>query len=348
MKRDAGQGVSRSRRGDSRVCVLGAGSWGTALALHLARLGDPVALWARNERTAAVLQGERENVAYLAGQRFPPSLEVTGQLSEALREASLVLFVVPAQHCRPVFRAAIPHLSIEADLVIASKGIEEHSLLRLTEVLAQEAGGEAGRRATVLSGPSFAAEVAKGDPTAVVVASEDEGAAARVQERVSRGNLRAYRSRDPVGVEVAGALKNVVAIATGIAEGLGYGTNTRAALITRGMAEIARLGSRLGGRPETFAGLAGAGDLILTCTGALSRNRSVGLEVGRGRPLREVLAGMRMVAEGVATARAAVALARRHDVDMPIASKVHAVLFEGTTPQEAVADLLSRPLREEQ
>ncbi|HKB07073.1 MAG TPA: NAD(P)H-dependent glycerol-3-phosphate dehydrogenase [Candidatus Polarisedimenticolia bacterium] len=348
MKRDAAQGVSRSRQGGSRVCVLGAGSWGTALALHLARLGDPVALWARNERTADLMNRERENTAYLAGQRFPPGLEVTGNLSEALREVSLVLFVVPAQHGRPVFRAAISHLPMGADLVIASKGIEENSLLRLTEVLAQEAGAEAGRRATVLSGPSFAAEVAKGDPTAVVVASEDEGAAARVQERLSRGNLRVYRSRDPVGVEVAGALKNVVAIATGIAEGLGYGTNTRAALITRGMAEITRLGTRLGGRPETFAGLAGAGDLILTCTGALSRNRSVGLEVGRGRPLSDVLAGMRMVAEGVATARAAVALARRHDVDMPIASKVHAVLFEGTTPQDAVAYLLSRPLKEEQ
>ena len=343
-----GETAARGQGGATRAAVLGAGSWGTALALHLARSGTPVVLWARNERSAAALREDGENAAYLAGQRFPPNLEVTGLLSEAVRDARLVLFVVPAQHCRLVFRATAPFLSPRADLVIASKGIEEGSLCRLTEVLAQEAGGEAGRRAAVLSGPSFAAEVVKGDPTAVVVASADDEAAARVQEILSRGNLRAYRSGDPIGVEVAGALKNVVAIATGIAEGLGYGTNTRAALITRGMAEIARLGSRLGGRPETFAGLAGAGDLILTCTGALSRNRSVGLEVGRGRALRDVLAGMRMVAEGVATARAAVALARRHDVDMPIASKVHAVLFEGTTPQEAVADLLSRPLREEQ
>jgi glycerol-3-phosphate dehydrogenase (NAD(P)+) len=347
MKRGAGEGASRKHRSESRACVLGAGSWGTALALHLARLGDPVTLWARSKSTAALLSGERENVAYLAGQRFPPNLEVTGDLSDALRDVRLVLFVVPAQHCRPVYRAATPFLPPGADLVIASKGIEEGSLLRLTEILTQEAGDKAGRRAAVLSGPSFAAEVAKGDPTAVVVGSLDEGAAARVQEILSRGNLRVYRSHDPIGLEVAGALKNVVAIATGIAEGLGYGTNTRAALITRGMAEIARLGSRLGGRPETFAGLAGAGDLILTCTGALSRNRSVGLEVGRGRSLREILDGMRMVAEGVATTRAAVALARRHDVDMPIASKVHAVLFEGTAPRDAVTDLLSRPLREE-
>ena len=347
MKASGSRRGAREDRNETRAAVLGAGSWGTALALHLARSGIPATLWTRNQRTAAALREAGENAAYLEGQRFPPDLEVTAELSEATRGARLVLFVVPAQFCRPVFRAAAPHLPPAADLLIASKGIEEGTLLRLSEVLTQEAGGAAGRRATVLSGPSFAAEVALGDPTAVVVASEDMRSAARVQEALSRANLRVYRSSDLVGVELAGALKNVVAIATGIAEGLGFGTNTRAALITRGMVEIARLGTRLGGRPATFAGLAGAGDLVLTCTGALSRNRSVGLEVGRGRKLQDILAGMRMIAEGVATTRAVVALGRRHDIEMPIAARVHAVLFEGTAPKDAVTELLSRPLKEE-
>jgi len=272
---------------------------------------------------------------------------VIGSLREALRGAGIVLFVVPAQWSRPIYRAASEYVGPSADLVIASKGIEQDSLLRLSEVLAEEAGDDAGRRAAVLSGPSFAAEVARGAPTAVVVASDDAGAAARVQADLSHGNLRVYRNADRIGVELAGSLKNVVALATGIAEGLGFGSNTRAALITRGMAEIARLGTRLGGQAGTFAGLAGAGDLILTCTGALSRNRSVGIEVGRGRRLDEVLQGMRMVAEGVATTRAAVALARRQGVDLPIAQKVHEVLFEAVPARDAVADLLARPLREE-
>jgi len=338
---------TRRTRGPEKAAVLGAGSWGTALALHLARSGDPVFLWARSQGTVLALRESGENTVYLGGHRFPRNLEVTGRLGHALDDARLVLFVVPAQHSRPVFREAASHLSPSADLVIASKGIEEGSLLRLSEVLAREAGEVAGRRATVLSGPSFAAEVARGDPTAVVVAGEDGRAAARVQERLSRDNLRVYSSRDRAGVELAGAFKNVVAIATGIAEGIGFGTNTRAALITRGMVEMARLGSRMGGRPETFAGLAGAGDLILTCTGALSRNRTVGLEVGRGRELQSVLSGMRMVAEGVATTRAVVALAEMHGVELPIAGQVSAVLFGGTPPADAVATLLARPLKEE-
>ncbi len=347
MTIDGGERATRRARGVGKAAVLGAGSWGTALALHLARSGDPVVLWARSQEAARALRETGENTVYLGGHRFPRSLEVTGQLSAALRDARLVLFVVPAQHLRPVFRAAASNLPPSADLVIASKGIEEKSLLRLSEVLAREAGEEAGRRATVLSGPSFAAEVARGDPTAVVVAGEDARAAERVQERLSRDNLRVYCNRDRVGVELAGAFKNVVAIATGIAEGIGFGSNTRAALITRGMVEMARLGTRMGGHPETFAGLAGAGDLILTCTGALSRNRSVGLEVGRGRKLQAVLSGMRMVAEGVATTRAVVALAETHGVEMPIAGQVSAVLFGGTSPRDAVASLLARPLKEE-
>ena len=346
MTRAGKDRTGRPARG-AVTAVLGAGSWGTALALHLSRAGEPVALWARRAETARALLEAGENVAYLEGERFPEDLRVTDRLEEALGQAHLVLFVVPAQHCRPVFRAARAHLSPDADLVIASKGIEEGSLLRLTEVLAAEAGETAGRRALVLSGPSFAAEVARGDPTALVVAGEDEAAALRVQEILSRRNLRVYRTRDRVGVELAGALKNIVAIATGVAEGLGFGTNTRAALIVRGLAEISRLGLGMGGRAGTFSGLAGAGDLILTCTGALSRNRAVGVEVGRGRSLDAVLAGMRMVAEGVATTRAVVALARGRDIEMPIAEQVHAVLFEGARPEEAVASLLARPLKEE-
>ena len=330
-----------------RAAVLGAGSWGTALALHLARSGTPTRLWARSAGAADSLRRTRENVDYLPGHRFPEDLQVTDSLGEALGGAGLVVFVVPAQWSRPVYRATAAHLEASADLVIASKGIEQESLLLLSDVLAEEAGEAAGRRAAVLSGPSFAAEVARGDPTAVVLAAADAQAAARVQSVLAHANLRVYTSADRIGVELAGALKNVVAIATGIAEGLGFGSNTRAALITRGMAEISRLGTGLGGRPETFAGLAGAGDLILTCTGALSRNRSVGLEVGRGRRLDDVLAGMRMVAEGVPTTRAAVALAGRAGVDMPIARQVHAVLFEGVEARNAVTGLLARPLREE-
>ena len=328
------------------AAVLGAGSWGTALALHLARTGTATRLWARDAVAAERLQRERENRDYLPGYRFPEGLRVTGRLDEALDGAGLVLFVVPAQWSRTVYRDAAPGLEA-ADLVIASKGIEQESLLLLSEVLGQSAGEAAGRRTAILSGPSFAAEVARGDPTAVVLGATDSQVAERVQAVLSQANLRVYRNADRVGVELAGALKNVVAIATGIAEGLGFGSNTRAALITRGMAEMSRLGTRLGGRPATFAGLAGAGDLILTCTGALSRNRSVGLEIGRGRRLDDVLAGMRMVAEGVATTRAAVALARRSGVDMPIAEQVHSVLFEGRDARDAVTGFLARPLKEE-
>jgi len=329
------------------AAVLGAGSWGTALALHLARTGTSTRLWARDAASADRLQRERQNEVYLPGHRFPDGLEVTGRLAEALDGAGLVLLVVPAQWSRAVYRDAAPHLDPAADLVIASKGIEQDSLLVLSDVLGQAAGEAAGRRAAILSGPSFAAEVARGDPTAVVLAATEPGATERVQAILSRSNVRVYRNADRVGVELAGALKNVVAIATGIAEGLGFGSNTRAALITRGLAEMSRLGTRLGGRPATFAGLAGAGDLILTCTGALSRNRSVGLEVGRGRRLDDVLAGMRMVAEGVATTRGAVLLARRTGVDMPIVERVHAVLFEGLDARDAVTGLLARPLKEE-
>ncbi len=330
-----------------RAAVLGAGSWGTALAVHLSRQGTSTSLWARRPESAEALRRERENAAYLPGIRLEDPITITSDLAAALGGADMVLFVAPAQASRALFSAAAPLIASGADLVIASKGIEQESLKRLSEALEEEAGPEAGRRATVLSGPSFAAEVARGDPTAVVVAGRDAETLERVQTRLSGGSLRAYRNGDLIGVELAGALKNVMAIATGIVEGLGFGTNTRAALITRGLAEIGRLGAALGGRAETFAGLAGAGDLILTCTGGLSRNRSVGLAIGRGGDLEGIVRGMRMIAEGVPTTRAAIALARRAGVEMPIAGKVHEILFEGRSAADAVGDLLARPLREE-
>jgi glycerol-3-phosphate dehydrogenase (NAD(P)+) len=329
-----------------RAAILGAGSWGTALAVHLARAGVSAVLWARRPETAAAIDAARENPAYLPGCRLPDGLRVTGDLPSALAGRGLVIFAAPAQATRALLGAAAPHLDPTADLVLASKGLEESSGLRLSEVLDAAIPARTGQ-AAILSGPSFAAEVAKGDPTAVVVAARDGAAARRVQEALSHANLRLYTNSDVIGVELCGALKNVMAIATGIVEGLGMGTNTRAALITRGLAEITRLGVALGGRPATFPGLAGAGDLVLTCTGGLSRNRSVGIAVGRGRALPEVLAGMKMVAEGVPTTRAAVARAGGLGIEMPIAAKVEQVLFAGLAPREAVNDLLARPLKEE-
>jgi glycerol-3-phosphate dehydrogenase (NAD(P)+) len=326
--------------------VLGAGSWGTALAIHLARAGSPVSLWARRAEAAEAIDMARENAAYLPGSRLPDGVSVTGDLRAALGGAGLVIFAAPAQRTRALLGAAAPHLEPAADLVLASKGLEEGSGLRLSEILDAAIPARAGA-AAVLSGPSFAAEVAKGDPTAVVVAAQDGAAARRVQRALSHANLRLYTNADVIGVELCGALKNVMAIATGIVEGIGLGTNTRAALITRGLAEITRLGVALGGRPATFPGLAGAGDLVLTCTGGLSRNRAVGIAIGRGRALADVLAGMTMVAEGVHTTRAAIARARGLGIEMPIAAKVGEVLFEGRAPRDAVNDLLSRPLREE-
>jgi glycerol-3-phosphate dehydrogenase (NAD(P)+) len=331
----------------TRAAVLGAGGWGTTLAVHLARLGVDTALWARRLELAEALQKTRENPVYLPGCVLPDGLTIGTDLREILAGRDLVLFVAPVQATRALARHAATALSPGADLVIASKGLEQSTGLRVTEVFEQEVGLAAAARIAVLSGPSFAAEVARGDPTAVVIASRDGESAGRVQSILSARNLRLYRNADPIGVELAGALKNVMAIAAGIVEGLGLGMNTRAALITRGLAEMTRLGVAMGARASTFAGLAGAGDLVLTCTGGLSRNRTLGVEIGRGRSLQEVLAGWRMVAEGVATTRAAVVLAARHGVEMPIARKVEEVLFEGRSPREAVDDLLARPLKEE-
>ena len=328
-----------------RIAILGAGSWGTALAAHCAGIGHSVDLWGRDASLIAEIVSTRANEAYLPGIRLAPSIAPTASLDAALARATLVIAAVPSHGMRNVLRAAAPLLRDGAVLVSATKGLEIDSLARMSEVAEQETGP--GRRVAVLSGPSFALEVARGLPTAVVVASVDAEAAARVQQMLKGPALRLYGSDDVAGVEFGGALKNVIAIAAGVVEGLGIGHNAMAALITRGLVEMSRLACAEGSRRETLAGLSGLGDLVLTCTGDLSRNRHVGIELGRGRPLPEILADMRMVAEGVRTTAAALALGARHGVELPLAAQMSAVL-EGRTPAgQAVEALMLRPQRSE-
>ncbi|HEX6939601.1 MAG TPA: NAD(P)H-dependent glycerol-3-phosphate dehydrogenase [Longimicrobiales bacterium] len=324
-----------------RVAVLGAGSWGTTLANLLAKKGYPVTLWAYEPEVAAAISTSHENPAYLPGIALDPRLRATADLAASVAGADVVVSVSPSQHVRRVLGAAAPHLAGGVLLVSASKGIETSSLKTMAEVIRDVAPHLAGG-ACHLSGPSFALEVAQEQPTAVTVASEDAAAALRAQEMFQTEYFRVYTTGDVRGVELGGALKNVIALAAGMVAGLGFGHNTMAALITRGLAEISRLGVSLGASPLTFAGLAGMGDLILTCTGGLSRNRRVGMLLGQGRKLDEILAEMTMVAEGVETARAAYALAARVGVEMPILAEVHAVLFEGRHPREAVDNLMMR------
>ncbi|HVR70429.1 MAG TPA: NAD(P)H-dependent glycerol-3-phosphate dehydrogenase [Vicinamibacteria bacterium] len=327
-----------------KVAVLGAGSWGTALAAHLARAGHPVSLWARDERVARLLDERRVNPDYLPGVKLPDGLAATPDLAAAAAGADPVFIVVPSAFYRGVCRRLAGALDPRAVLVSGTKGLEMDTLARMTEVAAEEAPGHP---VAVLSGPSFALEVARGQPTTVVVASAAATVAESVQRAVSGRTFRAYSSDDVVGVELAGALKNVIAIAAGIVDGLGYGHNTAAALITRGLAEITRLAVALGGRAETLSGLAGLGDLVLTCTGALSRNRQVGCALGSGRSLAEATASTPMVAEGVRTTLAACALARKAGVEMPIAEQMKAVLYEGKPPRMALDDLMLRSLKRE-
>jgi glycerol-3-phosphate dehydrogenase (NAD(P)+) len=326
------------------IAVLGGGSWGLALATHLARCGHEARLWARSPEHAETLRRTRAAPEYLPGVALPESVAVAHELEAVVADAPAVLVAVPAAACRAVYAAARPHLRPGAVLVSATKGLEQGSLRRMTEVAAEEAPGHP---LAVLSGPSFALEVAQGQPTAVVVASAELAVAEAVQQAASSATFRAYSSDDVVGVELAGALKNVIAIATGIVAGLGYGHNTVAALITRGLAEMTRLAVALGGRGDTLAGLAGLGDLVLTCTGALSRNRQVGLALGAGRSLPEALAATHMVAEGVWTTVAACELADRAGVEMPIARRMRAVLHQGQAPREAVEQLMLRSLKRE-
>ena len=333
---------------ENNVAVIGAGSWGTALAGLLAAQGHRVRLWAHEPEVVEQVNRRHENVSFLPGSPLPESLRATDSLEEALAAADFVVSVSPSQFVGRVMEAAAPYLPDGALVVSASKGIETRSLRRMDQVLGDVLTPAQMEGFTVLSGPSFAVEVAAGEPTAVVAASSNLEAAQRVQALFQTRAFRVYTNRDVVGVELGGALKNVMALAAGVTAGLGFGHNTRAAVITRGLAEMTRLGVAMGAEATTFAGLAGMGDLVLTCTGELSRNRTVGVRLGQGETLEQILGPMSAVAEGVKTAEAVVALADRHGVEMPIASEIHAVLARGKDPRRAVEDLMTREPKPEQ
>ncbi|MGB9802582.1 NAD(P)H-dependent glycerol-3-phosphate dehydrogenase [Desulfofundulus sp.] len=330
-----------------KVAILGAGSWGTALAVLLAGKGIQVDMWSRREDLAAQINAEGQNSRYLPGVYLPPNVRVTTELSSVVKNARAVIFSVPSHAFREALRSSLPYLPAGAILINAAKGIEEDSLLTLSQVFAAEAGEEDSNRYVVLSGPSHAEEVGRGIPTAVVVAGRDMSVVEAAQDLLMTGNFRVYTNPDVAGVELGGALKNIIALGTGIADGLGFGDNTKAALMTRGLAEMTRLGLAMGANPLTFAGLAGVGDLIVTCTSMHSRNRRAGIEIGRGKSLSEAVASVQMVVEGVRTTRAAYRLAARHRVEMPITEQMYRVLFEGLPPREAVVNLMSRGRRRE-
>lgn len=330
-----------------QVAMIGAGSWGTALALLLARKGIKVALWDRDSEHIDNLRRDRENKRYQAGHPFPDSIRVTGDLYQAIEGASCVVMVVPSHGYREVYRQLFPRLAESTLVVSAVKGIEIESGLTMTGVMRQEATSCKALALGVLSGPSFAAEVADRQPTAVTVAFEELAAAQAVQQLFSTDYFRVYSANDVIGLEICGAMKNVIAIAAGICDGLRYGLNTRAALMTRGLAEITRMGVALGGQQQTFAGLGGMGDLVLTCTGDLSRNRTVGLKLGSGLTLDQALAEMKMVAEGVKTTKSCYALAQSLGVEMPILEQVYQVLYNDKQCAEAVRELFQRDLKHE-
>jgi len=330
-----------------RVGVVGAGSWGTALAGVLAKKGHRVSLWAREPEVVGEIRQLRENRTFLPGTRLPDTLEASNDLPAVLADKDMVVSVVPAQFVSAVFQGEAGALHPDVQVVSASKGIEVSTGRRMDQVLSGILDGEQAHRLTFLSGPSFAAEVAEELPTAVVVASRSDQAAARAQAAFQTDYFRVYTNPDVLGVELGGALKNVIALAAGAVVGLGFGNNTLAALITRGLAEITRLGVAMGADPATFSGLAGMGDLVLTCTGTMSRNRTVGYRLGRGESLDDILADMRGVAEGVRTVQAVRSLAREVEVEMPICEEVHALLWEGRAPAEAVRNLMLRQPRPE-
>jgi len=332
----------------SRIAIIGAGSWGTGLAIVLGRSGNhQVRLWAFEKAVAEVIRKQRVNQIFFPGFPLPETVSVTTRIEEALQGAEIVLTAVPSQHCRSVYEQMPGSLSPKMLFVSATKGLEGGTSARMTEVAVhaiETAPGGFQPRIGALSGPSFAREAARGEPTAITIASGDTELGATVQREFSDPNFRVYTNDDVVGVELGGALKNIIAIAAGVCVGLELGTNTIAALMTRGLAEITRLAVACGGRRETLAGLAGMGDLVLTCTGGLSRNRTLGVELGRGRKLAEVLADMHgMVAEGVLTTNAARELARQKKVEMPITDQMHCILNEGKPPQEAIRELMTRP-----
>lgn len=331
----------------SQIAVIGAGAWGTAISIVLGRKSHHrVLLWALEKEVCESISARRVNELFLPGHPIPETVSATNDLHEALRGADIVVSVMPSHHCRRVFESMASSLSPQMLFVSATKGVENETLLRMTQVIGEVLRSKAKGfrpRLGALSGPSFAKEVARGDPTAITIASQDTELTQIVQREFSDPTFRVYTNDDVVGVELGGALKNVIAIAAGVCDGLGLGHNTAAALITRGLYEITRLAVACGAHHETMSGLAGLGDLVLTCTGDLSRNRTVGVELGRGRKLPEIIAGMRgMVAEGVLTTNAAVGLARKYDVEMPITEQMHAILQAGKSPRDAIHDLMTR------
>jgi glycerol-3-phosphate dehydrogenase (NAD(P)+) len=329
----------------SRIGILGAGAWGTALAISLARRGGhKIALWSYSAELAEQMHETGENVLFLPGYTVPVDVQVTADLPATIFEADIVLCVTPSEHMRSVFGQIAPLLTRGQIVVSATKGLEEPSLLRMSQVIASLTNNPVG----VLSGPSFAAEVAAGIPTAIVAASTVPGVAQTIQREFSSPTLRLYTNDDVAGVELGGALKNVIALAAGVVNGLDLGYNSGAALITRGIAEITRLAVACGGRRQTLAGLSGIGDLVLTCTGELSRNRTVGTELGKGRALPEILEGLHgKVAEGIRSTTAALGLAARYGVEMPITEQMDAILHRGKSPKEAIRELMARPGRDE-
>ena len=335
----------------SRIAIIGAGAWGTALAIVLGRNGQhAVQLWAHEPEVVTSIHSHRENSLYLPGLKLPSGITATTSYAQALDGAEIVVSVMPSSHCHRVFQQLLPFLTPQTLLVSATKGIENTSHMRMTEIICNVVEQSKGfsPRVGALSGPSFAHEVGRGNPTAITIASKDAELAQIIQRKFSDPSFRIYTNDDVIGVELGGALKNVIAIAAGICSGLELGHNSVAALITRGLAEITRLAVACGGRSETLAGLAGLGDLVLTCTGSLSRNRSVGVELGRGRKLPEIIADMRgAVAEGVSTTEAAVGLANEHDVDIPITQQMFEILRNGKSPKDAIQELMTRRAKSE-
>jgi glycerol-3-phosphate dehydrogenase (NAD(P)+) len=329
------------------IAVIGAGGWGTALSVLAARAGRGVKLWSRSASVVEEINRGRTNDAYLAGHEIPTCVSATCDAGEALRGAELVVLAAPSHATRAVLENLSAHARPEMIFVSATKGVEVETGERISEIVSDVLGRRAAASFVCLSGPSFAREVAAGEPTAVVAASNDERSARLVQSALSAQSFRVYTNQDVIGTELGGASKNVIALAAGMLSGMGLGSNSQAALVTRGLAEMTRLALAEGARLETLMGLAGLGDLVLTCTGALSRNRRVGRELGRGRTLEEVLGGMREVAEGVRTTRALMLLARRRGVELPITEEVNAVLYENKSARAAVESLMSRPLKEE-
>jgi glycerol-3-phosphate dehydrogenase (NAD(P)+) len=330
-----------------KACIIGAGSWGTALAIVLAPKFECIGLWAHEADLTDRMRDTRVNDLFLPGFALPLNVEPGADLACALADASIVIGVMPSRFARTIYGQMLPHLHPEMRFVSATKGLEQGTLLRISEVAREVIGQRFQPRIAVLSGPTFAREVAAGEPTAVVIASEDQALAASIQRDFSGPSFRLYANDDPVGVEIGAALKNIIAIGAGICQGLGLGSNTLAALITRGLAEISRLAIALGGRPRTLSGLAGLGDLVLTCNGALSRNRSVGVELANGRQLAEITGSMSMIAEGVETTAAAIDLAYKFHVILPITEQMGAILAGRISPREAIRELMERELKAE-